>query len=240
MSFTSRDPDATRRTGPGDEPPDLAEMLVKVGRCRGYTLNCGVLAVLCATSESEEELQRHSDEFQSFRSLFVGHVASNAAVSDYLTARPDLAAPVGIIQKYHADITDIGDDVVRLSRRDAIELARRSRQDVLPALYTVIAAFEASIAEEARADLARVAEKADLVDGMLTEMGRIGRMIGLISINASVEAARAGGASGRSFQVIAEEVRSLARQSSDLLERMKKRIAEDDASDRARKRRIFT
>lgn len=93
--------------------------------------------------------------------------------------------------------------------------------------------------DEAETHLARMAEKAALVDGMLTEMGRIGRMISLISINASVEAARAGGESGRSFQVIAEEVRSLARQSSDVLDRMKNRISEDEPVNRSRRRRIL-
>nr|WP_281494078.1 methyl-accepting chemotaxis protein [Jannaschia sp. S6380] len=85
---------------------------------------------------------------------------------------------------------------------------------------------------DAARNLARVSERAALLDAMLTDMGRIGRMIGMISINASVEAARAGGPSGRAFRVIAEEVRDLARQSSDLLTRMRQRVNEDTGTAR--------
>ncbi|MEM1301801.1 MAG: methyl-accepting chemotaxis protein, partial [Pseudomonadota bacterium] len=53
---------------------------------------------------------------------------------------------------------------------------------------------------------------------MFSEVEQIGRMIHLISLNASVEAARAGGESGRSFKVIADEIRNLAQQSAALID----------------------
>ncbi|MEL6691018.1 MAG: methyl-accepting chemotaxis protein, partial [Pseudomonadota bacterium] len=90
-------------------------------------------------------------------------------------------------------------------------------------------AFEAERAgfEEKRAQ--QVKEHAAQLEKMFGEVEDIGRMIHLISLNASVEAARAGGESGRSFKVIADEIRGLAAKSAQLIDTTRSAIRDEEA-----------
>ncbi len=203
-------------------------ILAAIGPARGFALSIGVLGVICATAPSAEERRRAAAELGSFRQRYCDAIdAAFRGGAGYLDAER-ISAQRKVVNGFAARMMRIADDGAGLTRAEAVEISETARHAVLPAIYAIIALVEERQDEERAARLARMTEKAELVGGMLTDMARIGRMIGLISINASVEAARAGGASGRAFQVIAEEVRSLARQSADLLARMKERIADGD------------
>ena len=217
-----------RATKASSDFSGIAEAITKVGHSRGFALNCGMLAVLCTTAESDDEHAALTAEFLTFREKYMSAVSPGTDVGDYLSKFPDLAPHRRVAHDFCAALAALPDDRVDMTRTQAADLARCARCDVLPATYIIINRLSDHETEQIAQRLIKMQEKSALVDGMLAEMTRIGRMIGLISINASVEAARAGGESGRSFQVIAEEVRSLARQSSDVLGRMKHRISEDD------------
>jgi len=187
----------------------------------------GILAISTATAESDEERDAHWKELLEFRKTYSAALAEKNRVAPFMTQIDEIAAQRKIVHGFEDMLAGLPATPQELTRDKAIEISDHARTAVIPAIYFIVDVVTRMSDEEASARMAHMGEKAAMVDGMLTEMVRIGRMIGLISINASVEAARAGGESGRAFQVIAEEVRSLARQSADVLDRMKRRMAED-------------
>ena len=190
-----------------------------VGRARGHALNVGIMALMTATAESESERAASSNELLRVRDLYVASVREASRLGQATNA-DEIAAERAIIYRFAERIERLEPET-RMDRATAAELARTSREEVVPAIYTIVSAFQQSEMEELQADIARLSEKASMVDRLVSEMERITRMIGLVAINASIEAARAGDASGRSFRVIAEEVRNQASQCTNLLEEMR-------------------
>lgn len=95
----------------------------------------------------------------------------------------------------------------------ALESIRRSADDVVPAA-------------------AALRERAQGIEGMADAIDAIARQTNLLSINAAIEAARAG-VHGRGFTVVATEVRRLADQTADALTRIRALTADvRDVADR--------
>ncbi|MEM7487961.1 MAG: methyl-accepting chemotaxis protein [Pseudomonadota bacterium] len=195
--------------------PNSEDSMGHTGRARGYALSVGTLAVLCATAESEEERAQHATELCKARDNYIFSIGeARRTGSDLLGDRA--MEHRNVVRNFAARVAEIPDDG-RMSRAEAVELARISREEVLPAIYAIVVVFQGLEMDELRVGIDRLQEKAGMVDRLISEMERITRLINLISINASVEAARAGGVSGRAFRVIADEVRALASQSKGLL-----------------------
>jgi methyl-accepting chemotaxis protein len=74
------------------------------------------------------------------------------------------------------------------------------------------------------ADISRLNSQSDSIDGMVETIRSFAMQTRLIALNAAIEAARAG-ASGRSFAVVAEEVRSLAASVSGATENIERVVA---------------
>lgn len=67
--------------------------------------------------------------------------------------------------------------------------------------------------EQVGQTIARLAQHVQRVDSIITSVGEIATQSNLLALNASIEAARAG-SEGQGFAVLADEIRSLARQST--------------------------
>ncbi|MGR3539820.1 MAG: methyl-accepting chemotaxis protein [Hasllibacter sp.] len=107
------------------------------------------------------------------------------------------------------------------ARDDAAELARLAREGIVPAVAAYVATVRAIHAEASVRD---ARSRARRTQRGLHEVGRIGRQIHMISVNASIEAARAGPA-GRGFAVIGDEIRDLAAESAKVLRRLQEQLA---------------
>ena len=90
------------------------------------------------------------------------------------------------------------------------------------------AAIAASAEREAQAAVERVQRLGDVsgrAGGVVKSISAVARRTHLLALNAAIEAARAGEA-GRAFQVVATEVRSLARQTSAAAEEVTRTLEE--------------
>lgn len=199
-------------------------MVALVGRARGFALNIGTLAVICATAETEEERTQAATELRTYQEMFrkamSEAIRNGAAVVDMKALRPERI----VLQRFLDRIATMSERAMEFGRPEAIEVAVMARQEVLPTIYSVIAHIQARRDAALEERLAEMSNRGAMLDRVMTDMGRISRMIGIVSINASVEAARSGGSSGRTFQVIAIEIRKLAAQSSELLSDLRQQL----------------
>ena len=130
----------------------------------------------------------------------------NASVEEVNASVHQLAAET---EKTSSEATDI--------KNRARDIERQSKQAYDNAI---------SIAEQREADLEDANEKAKVVDqiGTLADtIAEIADQINLLSLNASIEAARAGDA-GKGFAVVASEINKLASSTSEAVEQIRETI----------------
>ena len=209
------------------DPDDEVEaMAALIGRGRGFALNIGTLSLVCATAASEEERREAAAELRELHAIFVHAMAeairNGPKVADMTAMMPQRK----VLQRFLDQIATLPERAMTIERPEAVAIALAARREVLPAIYEIIAHLQerrdAALAER----IAALSGRGAMLDKVMGDIGRISRMIGIVSINASVEAARAGGTSGRTFQVIAAEIRLLAQQSSALLAELRAGLAE--------------
>ncbi|MEM9795985.1 MAG: methyl-accepting chemotaxis protein [Pseudomonadota bacterium] len=200
-----------------------SDILAVIGRARGHALNIGTLALLCATAQDDEERAVHATELAETRKLYFGCIDATFSRKHERFDLHAVSAQRTCVEAFRDRVAAL-DEAGRIERAEAVDVAAIARNSVLPAIYAIVMAIRARELENEEEKNRRLEEKARLVDDTLVEMERIGRLIGFISINASVEAARTGGEGGRAFQVIAEEVRGLAQRSEELLAQTRSRL----------------
>lgn len=92
------------------------------------------------------------------------------------------------------------------------------------------------LTDDMKVDMANIQASVGEYEKMAAELGVVSTQIYMISVNASVEAARAGGVYGKAFAVVAEEIQKLAKFTKESLERAGKHSNESKAASAAIKK----
>ncbi|MEM9437809.1 MAG: methyl-accepting chemotaxis protein [Pseudomonadota bacterium] len=199
---------------------ELETAIKQLRRGRGLAVNAGSIGITLATAEDPAERAEMAAFLTGFTTRFCNVVDGLAAMPIIRTHAADHPGAFEEIKSFAAAIgaLDPTDHFEALTRDSATKLTTRARDATLPSFYAFIRAFEGARAEAEGRRAAHLKDQTEQLERMFVEVEDIGRMIHLISLNASVEAARAGGESGRSFKVIADEIRSLAAKSAELID----------------------
>ncbi len=122
--------------------------------------------------------------------------------------------------------------VARAAQDDRDDASRLLAQSIergktlfFDAVTDICNALWADLDARRRADIARAAQAGEAIDHTLERLEYIGKHVRLVSLNASVEAARAGQA-GRGLAVIAQEFKELAEEIQSLATRARTQIDE--------------
>ncbi|QPH52812.1 methyl-accepting chemotaxis protein [Pontivivens ytuae] len=206
---------------------DSTGALTRLGTVRGLSLNLGALAIQYATASAEEAdgltpLMREMLD----RALDGGAVVDGDEVAT-LDQRAD--APANVIRSFLRDLRGLLSGQVRIDRPTAVEIARRSREDVVPAVYDLLNLMAERNRAAADERIQEIERNRATIDGLVGQLEQIGLQVRLIALNASVEAARAGGEAGRSFGVISDEIRALAETATRLIGETKDRLSPGSA-----------
>lgn len=220
-----------------DERLALRTTLRELLNAQGYALNAAAVSIEVVTAETDGARSDVAQQFRTFRDLYAKSLRTlteaGGVLRRTLQGRPRAEALLQTLHEVDARLQALEDvnDFVGVAAVEAGRLVSFVRLQGVPALMEISAilsgvkkSHEAAVKEVMEGRIARL-------DKMFTEVEDIGRMIHLISLNASVEAARAGGESGRSFKVIADEIRGLAQQASDLIDKTREGVLTGHDSD---------
>lgn len=159
-----------------------------------------------------------AENLSGFATRMDGHLAAMEATSTTVTqatrnASNDLAGVSGSLQDVSACIGMLSVSADEISR-SLTQIAQECREEVKVAS---LARDESRLAETTIEGLGREAEA---IGGILAEIQAIAARTRLLSLNATIEAVRAGTA-GRGFAVVAGEVKDLSRQTAESTERIR-------------------
>lgn len=199
---------------------ELETAIKSLRRGRGLAVNAGAIGITLATATDPKERAEMAGYLKGFIVRFCEVVKVLMSLPVMREARRRESDAFNEITGFADEMAklDPADNYVALTRDRAIAHTSRAREKTLPAFYTFIRALEVERAGFETRRASQMKDRGVQLEKMFEEVEDIGRMIHLISLNASVEAARAGGESGRSFKVIADEIRGLAAKSAQLID----------------------
>ena len=134
----------------------------------------------------------------------------DAAVSDHASSTNEILATSKEITQISGNLVEVMNDV-NLSAGRTAELAGTGRQD-LGAVEQAMRQLEQAT-RSISGKLSVINDKAANVDVVVTTIAKVADQTNLLSLNASIEAEKAGEA-GRGFSVVAREIRRLADQTA--------------------------
>ena len=172
--------------------------------------------VVDRTRDVEAASQRVSESVQGIATTNTRQTERLEAVSDEMN---DLSATV-------EEVASAADEVTKTATAaaDRGQTGRENATDAIAALTEIEAASEQTAAEieSLDAQMTAIGEIVDLIDS-------IAEQTNLLALNASIEAAHAGDA-GDGFAVVAEEIKSLARDVGEATEEIEDRISEVESA----------
>ncbi|MEO1797449.1 MAG: methyl-accepting chemotaxis protein [Pseudomonadota bacterium] len=216
-----------------EERDALSKALRYLRNAQGFALNAAAIFIEVTTAETDEARADVATQFRTFRDLY-GKTIKDATRAPELRAQsPKAEALIKTALEVHARFKALDDerDFADISAAEAGRLVNFVRLKGVPSIMELIGTLSSTKKAHDTAVQGVMRERLVKLDKMFTEVEDIGRMIHLISLNASVEAARAGGESGRSFKVIADEIRGLAQQASVLIDTTREGVLPGSDSD---------
>lgn len=205
---------------PPEDRTKLLNTLRELRNAQGFALNAAAIFIEVSTAETKEDRADAAEQFRTFRDFYDKTITS-ATTGRGIRARDtkaDALIQIALEAATRFKGMDDTDDYARVPVVEAGRLVKFVRLEGVPAIMQLISILSGVKKDHEKAVQAVMQERIKQLDKMFNEVEDIGRMIHMISLNASVEAARAGGESGRSFKVIADEIRGLAQQASDLID----------------------
>lgn len=127
---------------------------------------------------------------------------------------------------YFVDLAENVDGVTKVSE-NAINIAKDGETAVQETIHTVETIN--TIVKDAQDMINGLAEKSDTINSFVGTINQITEQTKMLSLNASIEAARSGEA-GRGFAVVAEEIKKLADQSNEMTIQISESIDEIQAA----------
>lgn len=181
-----------------------------IGQVRSMLLESRSIA--SSLSGHSGEFQRFSRETASANRNIVHAIEEISRGADQQAQQSENSS--GIIGELEQEIKEIW-DYARSMRQTSLEADRRTvaGTEAVQALSTAAAETETRV-HLALAAMNEVAASSDQIGKIVGTITEISTQTNILSLNAAIEAARAG-ASGKGFSVIAEEVRLLSQQTND-------------------------
>ncbi|MEO0487163.1 MAG: methyl-accepting chemotaxis protein [Pseudomonadota bacterium] len=198
----------------------LMTTLRDLRNAHGFALNAAAIFIEVATAQDDAARIEVAQQFKTFSELYAKTIRSAVACKT-LALRPGKSAKLieaALETDKRFQALDATAHYANVTAKEAGELVHFVRLEGVPAIMQLAALLGEAKKSHDKAVSAVMQERIGQLDKMFTEVEDIGRMIHMISLNASVEAARAGGESGRSFKVIADEIRALAQQAAVLID----------------------
>ncbi|MBP3813746.1 MAG: methyl-accepting chemotaxis protein, partial [Butyrivibrio sp.] len=208
------------RTKSGDELGQMSDSLNNM-----FESNRDVISKISnesvQVSETSSGLASMANELSGqFSSIQTNMSGVNDAMMSSGAATEEVNASV---EEVNASVQQLANETEKTST-EAADIKDRAREIEKQSKQAYDNAI--NIAEQREADLAEASEKAKVVDqiGTLADtIAEIADQINLLSLNASIEAARAGDA-GKGFAVVASEINKLASSTSEAVEQIRETI----------------
>ncbi|MEL6691019.1 MAG: methyl-accepting chemotaxis protein [Pseudomonadota bacterium] len=202
------------------EQKALKMALSDLRNAQGFALNAAAIFIEVVTANTPDERSNVAQQFRTFQQLYSKTIRTASKADALKTSDPKIKALIATAMEIETRLNalDGTDDFANALPSAAGELVQFVRLQGVPAIMQLCSTLGGAKKLHDKAVEAVMKERLAKLDKMFTEVEDIGRMIHLISLNASVEAARAGGESGRSFKVIADEIRGLAQQAATLID----------------------
>lgn len=169
-------------------------------------------------SQRSRPLVDAAESLSGFAVRMDGHLAAMERTTDTVTqttrtASNDLAGVSGSLQDVSACIGMLSASAEEISRSLA-QIAKDCREEV------DVASLAREESRQAETTIEGLGREAEAIGGILAEIQAIAARTRLLSLNATIEAVRAGSA-GRGFAVVAGEVKDLSRQTAESTERIR-------------------
>ncbi|WP_267414217.1 methyl-accepting chemotaxis protein [Sphingomonas sp. GC_Shp_4] len=224
----------------------LGRLINKGGRLRLFSHRVAMFLLLAVDASGRERakyLASAVEAFEEWRRLARGIGGDHSMIdidrrlsswlTEHMASRLNHYEPV--CQRFEHDAGTLlrrGDELILL-KDDIAALARFVATDMLDCMNALVASFEAELTDTAERtevmaisagqEFAKTVQASEVAARLTDELRQVNDRVRLIAINAQIEAARAGN-EGRTFGVVALEVKGLSDEIASLTTRIRGKI----------------